>query len=164
MQPTANSIPARSERQAMDWSLVLASQGIETIIDLDPAAGAWRLLVAPPDYARARQTIQQYLRENKPRRWQHELPFSDLILDWRSVVPMLLFILLYAIETTGHAALQAAGILDNQAVAHGEWWRLFTAITLHGDVNHLAANTTTGLLLVGLAMGAFGPGLGLLAP
>jgi len=54
-------------------------------------------------------------------------------------------------------------LMSNAAVLKGEWWRLFTATTLHGDLGHLALNVTTGLLLVGLAMGAYGPGLGLLA-
>jgi membrane associated rhomboid family serine protease len=34
---------------------------------------------------------------------------------------------------------------------------------LHGDVAHLAINLTTGIVMVGLAMGAYGPGFGLLA-
>ena len=33
MEPTWAMIPAQSERRALDWSLVLASQGIETLID-----------------------------------------------------------------------------------------------------------------------------------
>jgi rhomboid protease GluP len=58
--------------------------------------------------------------------------------------------------------LTGTGMMHNQAVQEGQWWRLFTAVTLHGDVAHLMANATTGLLLLGLAMGAYGPGIGLL--
>ena len=52
--------------------------------------------------------------------------------------------------------------MSNKAVHAGEWWRVFTAITLHGDLAHLTANVTTGLVLLGLAMGAYGMGIGLM--
>ena len=158
------SIPTRSERQAMDWSLVLASQGIDAVIDRNPQADTWQLLVPDPEYSRALRAIREYLKENKTRRWHQELPFTDLILDWRGVVPMLFFILLYASEATGRGSLRTAGMAQGQAILSGEWWRLFTAVTLHADLSHLAANVTTGLLLVGLAMGAYGAGWGLLVP
>jgi len=48
-------------------------------------------------------------------------------------------------------------------VAHGQWWRLFTAMWLHADLAHLATNATIGVLLLGLAMGCYGTGAGLLA-
>jgi hypothetical protein len=40
--PTVRQIAARTRRQAMGWSLVLASQGIEHTIDRDNASG-WTL-------------------------------------------------------------------------------------------------------------------------
>src|SRR6185503_14713839 len=42
-------------------------------------------------------------------------------------------------------------------------WRLFTAVLLHGDLSHLMANITFGLLVLGLAMGRYGAGCALLA-
>ncbi|MEW6306157.1 MAG: rhomboid family intramembrane serine protease, partial [Verrucomicrobiota bacterium] len=56
-----------------------------------------------------------------------------------------------------------AGIMDSEAFRAGEWWRLFTAVMLHGDAGHLMANITTGFLLLGLAMARFGGGVTLLA-
>ena len=53
MQPMSAAIPARTERQAMDWSLVLVSQGIATTIERDPEANLWRLIIDAPDYPRA---------------------------------------------------------------------------------------------------------------
>src|SRR5213078_4135285 len=62
-----------------------------------------------------------------------------------------------------HLDLQAAGLMHSTAVAHGQWWRLFTAIWLHADLGHLAANASIGLVLLGFAMGRYGTGTGLLA-
>ena len=64
---------------------------------------------------------------------------------------------------SAHTSLQSAGLMDGTAVAHGQWWRLFTAIWLHADLAHLATNTSLGLLLLGLTMGRYGTGIGLLA-
>src|SRR5439155_16880290 len=41
-------ILARNRRQAMDWSLVLISQGIESVVE--PSEDAWMLQVQPPDH------------------------------------------------------------------------------------------------------------------
>lgn len=162
MQPLPAAIPARTERQAMDWSLVLVSQGIDAVIERDPETLVWRLLVSPLDYPRAMGVIQQYRAENRPAAWQQQLPWSGLIFDWRCLMPIVVFVFLFAVEATGRGNLRDAGMMDNQAVHAGAWWRLFTAVTLHGDLAHLAANATTGLILLGLAMGTYGAGTGLL--
>src|SRR4051812_50180493 len=105
-------IPVSSERQAHDWGLVLASQGIDTTIDQNIEAKTWELVVEQPDYPRALQAIRLYRKENHGRRlWQQELPFSGLILDWRAIVPMLLLVLLYAAEATGHGNLRQSGMM-----------------------------------------------------
>jgi membrane associated rhomboid family serine protease len=59
--------------------------------------------------------------------------------------------------------ISGAGILDSEKVRQGQWWRLWTAITLHQNVPHLMANATTGFILMGLAMARYGAGVALLA-
>jgi rhomboid protease GluP len=61
------------------------------------------------------------------------------------------------------SGLRSRGIMDSAAVLNGEWWRLFTGTWLHGDAAHLASNATIGFVLLGLAMGAYGTGVGVLA-
>ena len=39
---------------------------------------------------------------------------------------------------------------------------MFTAVTLHADLAHLAANAVTGFVFLGLAMACFGPGVAVL--
>ena len=60
-------IPTRSRREAMDWSLVLVSQGIETIIDSAEESG-WGLLVPEQDYERALNVLHQYRLSGTDRR------------------------------------------------------------------------------------------------
>jgi len=66
------------------------------------------------------------------------------------------------VQATGRGDVNGAGLMDSRAVHAGQWWRPVTAVMLHADLPHLAANVTTGLLFLGLAMGTFGPGMGLL--
>jgi membrane associated rhomboid family serine protease len=162
MESESGIIPTRSKRQAMDWSLVLLSQGIETTIQRADSDHGWQLLVAPLEHARALKTIRLYQTENRTDVWRQYLPWNQLIFDGRSVAWFLLLILIFAMSETRFGALKFAGAMDNQAVLAGEWWRLFTATMLHADVPHLAANVTAGVLLLGLAMGSFGAGFAVL--
>ena len=154
-------ITAQSKRQAMDWSLVLVSQGIETAIDHPEDAG-WVLIVAEQDYERALEVIRQYRAENLRWPWRRQISRHEILFDWGSLSWVFLICAYFWIgENRGD--LKSAGLMDGVAVSHGEWWRLFTAVFLHADVGHLAANASIGLVLLGLAMGRFGTGIGLLA-
>ena len=161
---TLNVIPVRDERQAMDWSLVLASQGIAATIERHADTLRWQLLVDAPDYTRAIRSLRAYVVENKTRRWQHALPGTGLLFDARSAVWLMLLALVFAAQTGSFDGLVKAGVMDNHLVQSGQWWRMFTAISLHADVAHLTANLLTGIILIGLAMGAYGGAMGILLP
>lgn len=163
MEPSDAIIRVRSEKQAMDWSLVLISQGIESALERTPEDGAWLLAVSPADLDRAWASIRQYERENRRRRWQQPVRGTGLLFDWRAVFCLLPLAPIYFV-TAAHDLLgkDSPVIMDNHAVWHGEWWRLFTSMTLHADPGHLANNLVTGILLLGLAMGSYGAGKALL--
>ncbi len=154
-------IPARTRRQVWDWSLVLASQGIAHRLDHDEAAG-WSLAVAAADHANALVHIRQYRLENRHWRWRQPVFSPGLFFDWRSLLWVLLITLFYGWSET-RADLRTVGEMTGLALARGEGWRLFTATWLHADPGHLALNAVFGFLFLGVAMGRFGPGLGLLA-
>jgi membrane associated rhomboid family serine protease len=145
----------------MDWSLVLVSQGIETTIDQTEDGSGWGLLVAGQDYGNAIRTIRQYHLENRGWPWQQQVFRPGFLFDWGALAWVVLACLFFWLNT--HTDLQSAGVMDGSAVAHGQWWRLFTAMWLHADLAHLATNATLGLILLGLAMGRYGTGAGLLA-
>jgi membrane associated rhomboid family serine protease len=145
----------------MDWSLVLVSQGIESTLEYAEDGAGWGLLVAGRDYENARNAIHQYRLENLRRPWRREVLGAGILFDWGSLAWVFLLVLFFRLSL--RADLQAAGLMDSRAVAQGQWWRLFTAIWLHADLGHLATNATIGLVLLGLAMGRYGTGAGLLA-
>jgi membrane associated rhomboid family serine protease len=147
----------------MDWSLVLASQGIEAIIEYFPPPDGWVLLIDPREYPRSIAALRQYHLENRRWRWRQDLSWSGLTFHWGALVWCAILIGFHWVAEAFGSRLESAGIMDSAAFRHGDWWRLFTAVSLHGDVGHLAANVSTGFLVLGLAMARYGPGCALLA-
>jgi rhomboid protease GluP len=147
----------------MDWSLVLASQGIEPIIErADDDGGAhWSLVVTAHEHPRALSAIHQYRAENRRWPWQQEAFSEGLLFDWGGLGWLSLIVLFFWFSA--RADLRSAGVMDTAAVTHGQWWRLFTAVWLHADLAHLTANATIGFVLLGLALARYGTGVGLLA-
>lgn len=153
-------IPVRSKRQALDWSLMLLSQEIESSIDHSELAG-WGLTVATQHHGHALELIRQYRLENLGWPWRRKIR-RNVLFDWGSVAWVFLLVAFFWIQGN-RSGVAAAGMMDAAAVTRGEWWRLFTAIFLHADIGHLVANAGFGLVLLGLAMGAYGTGVGLLS-
>ncbi|HRZ93028.1 MAG TPA: rhomboid family intramembrane serine protease [Candidatus Paceibacterota bacterium] len=162
LEPSQAVIAARSEQQAMDWSLVLSSQGIGSTIQRSEEGG-WRIEVDPPDYLPAMAAIRLYRRENRRFRWRQPLPWSGWFFHWGVLGWGLALVLFFALPAWQGIDLRPAGCVDNAAMSRGEWWRPFTSVTLHGDAGHLAANLGLGGILLGLAMARYGYGIGLLA-
>lgn len=146
----------------MDWSLVLASQGIEAILDRLPDSGVWLLAVTPPEYERALAAIHLYRLENRGWAWRRRLAWPGVLFHWGALVWCWLLILLHWLLEAAGPRFVGLGAMSSVAVGQGEWWRLFTAVGLHADVGHLAANAATGLVVFGLAMARFGAGWAML--
>ena len=160
-RPEAVRIPARNQRQAMDWSLVLASQSIPTRLEGDDAETYW-LEVSETDAAKAREVLSLFQSENRRWRWQRRIPTTPLVFHWGSLIWVAVILSLHAL-TTRNPALYDAGIMNAASVRNGEWWRPITAVTLHADTAHLTANAMSGFLFLGIAMGYWSAGIGLLA-
>lgn len=144
----------------MDWSLVLASQAIEHSVENDESNGWW-LAVSPMDHEQALAHIHQYRLENLHWRWRRPVFQPGLFFDWSSLAWVLLTLFFFG-WSESRGDLRSLGRMDGTALAYGEWWRLFTATWLHADLAHLAANVVFGFLFLGLVMGRYGPGIGLL--
>src|ERR1019366_7200333 len=105
MEATTARIPTRSHRQAMDWSLVLVSQGIETTIDQAEDGSGWGLLVAGPDLGTAIKIIRQYHLENRGWPWQQQVFKAGFLFDWAALAWALLAGLFFWLST--HTDLQS---------------------------------------------------------
>jgi membrane associated rhomboid family serine protease len=160
-QPLA-VIHVKTQGLALDWSLVLASQGIETRIEHAPELNAWALVVRAEDQARAVEAIRQYRIENRRKVWHRTLPEAQLHWHGGALVWSVALMLLHWLAAGWMPALAERGMITSDAVTGGEWWRLFTAIWLHADIGHLATNAATGFVFLGLAMARFEPGPALL--
>lgn len=154
-------LPAATQRRALDWSLVLASQGIQVSIEHGATAG-WGLVVLEAEAEPARRAIALYEKENAHWPWQKPILDHRAVFDWAATLWLAAICLAYQLQSSW-PRFYDAGVLDRVAVAHGQWWRCLTAEFLHGDVVHLASNAAFGMILLGLAMGRFGSGIGLLA-
>ncbi|MFO1511341.1 MAG: hypothetical protein U1F83_00245 [Verrucomicrobiota bacterium] len=108
--------PAQSQRQAMDWSLVLASQGIEHVLDHAEETG-WALLVAESDHAAALAAIRQYRLENRRWPWQRTIAQTGEVFDWFATAWVLLTFVFYWLST--RTVDRAAKSWTGPAVAAG---------------------------------------------
>jgi rhomboid protease GluP len=161
MNTEAAFIRARSRRQVMDWGLVLTSQGIDAAIVREN--DTWCLALAPQDYERALKSIDEYIAENRGWKWQHTLPGSGMLFHWGSLLWAMAAGAIYYWSMVLFPQMKSVGAVDSELIRAGQWWRLFTAVTLHADMSHLMANITTGVILLGFAMARFGPGTAVLA-
>ena len=117
------------------------------------------LEVAPADVPRALAHLSQYEAENRPP--PPEPPAPPLHSNaWAGCVGYALCLLgvAYAISN-GLVRLDAfhTGELDAARVQGGQWWRAWTALTLHVSGPHLAANLGAGIwfgYLAGRQLGA----------
>ncbi len=150
-------IRAHSERQAMDWALVLVSQGIETVIDRETLGNGWALRLTAQDHERALRSIHQYRLENRRFGWRQSLPGSDWTYHWGVAGWMIVCAVVFYFQPK-----LERGLFDSAAVRRGEWWRAFTSVWLHQDLGHLGMNLVFGGLFLGLAMGRYGAGFALL--
>lgn len=160
--PPGASLRAFSERQALDWGLVMASQEIEAMITHDPLEGIWHVEIPPAELKRARATIVRYRAENRYRFRQRQLaalPGKPVFLHWAAGVWALALAVIHGLAQVAFPGWKTAGTLDSTAFAAGEWWRCITAVTLHSGMAHLASNVATGLLVLGLAMSQLGAGI-----
>jgi len=121
----------------------------------------WALFVAPELHQRSLEILQQYRVENRGWALRHPVFRTGLLFDWTAIIWVLLILFFFWLDL--RLNIRPSAVAQPAGVRHGEWWRLFTAVWLHADIPHLAANAAFGFLFLALAMGRYGAGLGLLA-
>jgi rhomboid protease GluP len=140
-------------------ALVLLAVGIPPLMSAEH--GAFVLMVPEPDQAHAAAQLGRYALENRPR----PRPQPPRLHAGAAGAALGYALLLFA---TGIASSRGflghdwfdAGVLDGARLRAGELWRAITALTLHADLAHLAANVGFGALFGGLAGRVYGTGFG----
>lgn len=152
------------EGTARLWALVLEARGIpcRTVRGDD----GWHLVVPAPSYDRAEEEVRLFEEEN--RDWPPLLPPDRTMGGSLLATLSVLFLLATFYNITrldlvlaGPSPVDwfAVGSADAETIVNGQWWRAVTALTLHGDVAHLAGNLAIGGVLVVLLCGEVGTGL-----
>jgi len=134
-------------RQIRDYSLVLLSQGIVHRLERAPE-GPFEIFVTPENETRAAYQLELYRKENPPKEANPPLPLKfSLQPAWVLLAPVVCTLLDFSGKV---ARMHGAGLSDAEKVLHGQWWRTITALTLHGDVQHLASNLLSGYIVLNL--------------
>ncbi|HEY2675777.1 MAG TPA: rhomboid family intramembrane serine protease [Steroidobacteraceae bacterium] len=147
-----------SKQLCGEYSLVLEARDIEHVVR--EIEGGWLLTVPPSMLQRAIEEISRYTAERSiPRSIPQRIePHSGAALGAIAYTAILLLIAYCAGSRMFGMDWLSAGALD--AGAAREWWRAFTALTLHVDQEHLLGNLLFGVV-VGIAAGQLlGPGVG----
>ena len=149
-----SAIRAASE----DRALVLAAVGVQSQINFE--GSMFVLCVDASDTSRAIAHLYQYERENLPAA---PVPAAPLVHTHAWVGAVLYGIVLVSVALSISSGLWRPdafdiGALDAGGVQSGQWWRVWTALTLHLDANHLFANLGGGIWFGYLAARQLGSG------
>jgi membrane associated rhomboid family serine protease len=142
-----------------DRAFMLSAVGISSAIQFD--AAGYRLMVAASDLDVALGHLHAYEAERLAPRPPPAEPIRPLPHAWVGCVGYVLVLLTVALAmANGWWRLDAfdLGAMDAAAVKHGQWWRAWTALTLHVDGAHLFANLGAGVWFGYLAAAAIGSG------
>lgn len=158
--PLARELP---ERICAEWALVLEAVGIAH--EVRPGVEGRDLWVAESQQARAVGELARYLRENHarppaPLNWPRH---RHALAGVAGYVAVLVAVSAAALYRLGDRNWVSRGVLDRGFLEHGEWWRVFTALTLHADLGHLVANLAFGALFSFPAAQLMGTGVAWLA-
>lgn len=148
-----------TRKAARDHELVLLSIGIPHGVVQD--AGTFVVVVRGDHYAAARNEVERYDRENV--NWP---PKQDAFKAFAGVPIAAAFycVVIFALHMGQRTHAYGvdwtrAGRASAERIRDGEWWRTITALTLHGDLTHVAGNAVFGAFFGVLLSQAVGVGV-----
>lgn len=139
----------RLERKIPLWALVLEARYLPCRIE--PEGENWRLLVPETRFNDALNELRLFEEEN--RNWPPPPPSSRPLAE-NTLSTLSVLLLLATFHNLTRLDLSrfgwpnpdwtAFGSADAGMIIDGQWWRLVTALTLHGDSLHLLSNLVIG--------------------
>jgi len=130
-----------------DFSLVLSSQRISHVV-LQNSLGPWELFVYEEDVYAAQTQIALYKQENPD--WDKETIALPMLRPSTQPLWFLLIPVVCTFFQFSNYGMEDFGIADASRILKGEWWRLFTAQTLHSSNYHLVSNLLSGYFVFSL--------------
>ncbi len=148
-----------------EWSLVLMARRVRHRKErTSRSSKSWRLLVPAELYGEACREITAYVRENRNLPVARSAPPMVYANSTATLVVLAALAWFHTISNPGSGGnaleLSLLGRANSQLIHSGEWWRLVTALTLHGDYLHLLANLGFGGVIFVLLCRELGSGLG----
>ena len=149
-----------TRRDCAERAFVLTAVGVPCEMSQTPAG--FLLWVEAAQLEQARSQLLQYQQES--RRPPPALPApAPLLYEGAWVGSVLYALVLLGVAAAlsmglGRLDAFAAGELDAGLVRQGQWWRAWTALTLHLDFAHISANLAAGAWFGYLAGRLLGPG------
>lgn len=142
----------RDPSRARDWSLALASEGIEGHLTRDESG--YTLSVPEIDMERAETFLRTFDRENQHPTAHRAPPERPLVAGATpfhgalTVVTAMIVFFAVSGPRDPQSIWFARGSADATRIAAGEIWRSATALTLHADWAHVVANAAIGFFLL----------------
>jgi membrane associated rhomboid family serine protease len=149
------------ERRLHEWSLVLSSASIAHRLERTALGGV--LVVDRRDATRAHELLADYdEEERRPRPAPPPAP-PDYGFTAAALIAAAALLAFHAV--TGERAARSPwferGAARAERILDGEIWRAVTALTLHADIAHVAANAVFCAVFGTALFRAVGPGVGL---
>jgi len=147
LQPELEPIECGILRTIRDFSLVLSSQNIDHTVSQNEL-GPWEIHVKEEDAYAAQTQIALYKQENP--NWDRETMSLPMLRPSTQPLWFLLIPVVCTFFQFQYQHISALGMADAARILKGEWFRLFTAQTLHSGNYHLVSNLISGFLVFSL--------------
>lgn len=162
--PSPTVFETRDRRECREFKLVLDSAGIPSRVDT--GGGQFVVVVDPPYADRAADELHAYRSENASR----SVTVASVRQDGGGAktgvlvyFALIIFIAVISLKQGLGVDLSTAGAMQAAHFTAGDWWRAFTALTLHLDIGHVISNLLFGSLFGYFAGRALGGGVAWLA-
>ena len=149
----------RRLKAARERGLVVAAMELPHWISRE--RGEWVLSVEETARDAASAALAEFEEEERTRP-RAAKPEPLVIPKLALLATLAAMVVFYRLQTGAPPGIVARGVAADARILHGEWWRIFTALTLHGGAEHLVSNLGLAVFAFAFAFSRFGTGAGLL--